>query len=230
MRQYRPGELAKLLGVTCKTLSRWEADGKIEAVKTEGGQRRYVYREVDQKILQKEGKKKVIYARVSSRKQQGDLERQVALLKHKYPAHEVITDIGSGINFKRRGLITLLDRVITGDISQVVVAHKDRLTRFGFELFEHIFNRFGVRLEVVSDNDVKEPTEAFVDDVLSIITVFTAKYYGSRKYNVYKKNKDLSESGAEDPIQKVSRGFKVCIQQNRTQSKIKRVVKRAIKP
>lgn len=229
MRQYRPGELAKLLGVTSKTLSRWEADGKIESSRTDGGQRRYIYSEIDQKIIQKEGKKKVIYARVSSRKQQTDLERQVALLKHKYPTHEVITDIGSGINFKRRGLITLLDRVIAGDISQVVVAHKDRLTRFGFDLFEHIFNRFGVRMEVVSDNDVKEPTEAFVDDVLSIITVFTAKYYGSRKYNLYKKNKDLSKQRAEDPIQKVSRGFKVRIQQNHSQSKIKRVIKRSVK-
>lgn len=229
MRKYAPGKLSKLLGVTPKTLSRWADEGKIQTFKTDGGQRRYLYTDIPEEIIQKEGKKKVIYARVSSRKQSGDLERQIALLKSKYPGYEVVSDIGSGINFKRHGLITLLDRVFAGDISTIVVAHKDRLCRFGFELFEHIFTRFGVELEVVSGVNVKEPTEAFVDDVLSIITVFTAKYYGSRKYNLHKKDKDLSKQGTESIIQKVPRNFKVRVQSNSKKSKIKRVAQRRIK-
>lgn len=228
-REYSPGELSKLLGVTNQTLLRWANDGKIKTYRTEGGHRRYIYTNIKKERFQEEGKKKIIYARVSTRKQSADLERQIAILKHKYPSYELISDIGSGINFKRRGLIALLDRVFAGDISEVVVAHRDRLSRFGFELFEYIFNRMGVKLEVISDNDIKEPAKVFVDDVLSIITVFTAKYYGSRKYDIHKKNKDIPKQGTANILQKMPRSIKVHVQPNGKKPKIKRISKRTIK-
>jgi predicted site-specific integrase-resolvase len=117
-------------------------------------------------------KKKYIYARVSSSKQQQDLQRQVALLHEAYPSFDVIQYVGSGINFKRRGFITLLDNVIGGNVSHVVVAHRDRLTRFGFDMLQHIFDLYEVSLTVLSDDDIKEPATELAKDLLSIVTVF----------------------------------------------------------
>lgn len=210
---YTPSELSKLLKVSPETLKYWENTGQIKATKTKGGHRRYHYSVPD--VPTDKPKKQFIYARVSSFKQKADLERQVAALKAAHPTFEVVQDIGSGINFRRRGLNTILDSVFAGDVSDVVVAHRDRLTRFGFELFELLFQRFGVTLTILSDSDIKEPVTELAKDLLSIVTVFTARYYGSRSYKVLQEGEVLSFKRANPVLKPVHRGVKVLLQQGR---------------
>ena len=185
---FTPRELAKRYNVSRETLRLWSIEGKIQTVKTDGGHRRYV---VNEEFLKGSTDKcNIIYARVSSAKQKEDLDRQIEFLKSKYPDYEVISDIGSGINFRRKGLLTILDRLIQGNIRELVVAHKDRLCRFGFELFQHLFKRQGSILTVVESSQDEDPKDELSDDLMSIITVFTARYHGKRKY---KKNMDMQE-------------------------------------
>jgi excisionase family DNA binding protein len=216
---YTPKELAKLFGVTTQTLQDWERNGKIKAVRTEGGHRRYIYAGATTHCGDDEPKKKYIYARVSSLKQHEDLQRQTVALQTIYPNFEVIQDIGSGINFKRRGLITLLDQVIGGNVSHVVVAHRDRLTRFGFELFQYLFSRFNVSIEVLSDDDVQEPITELAKDLLSIVTVFTARYYGSRSYKTLQKDKILPKQSAKRPPKPMRGRIKILLQQGHRRAK-----------
>lgn len=208
---FKPHELANLLGVTTQTLQEWDRAGRIRTVRTEGGHRRYAYEVPEISQTDSSTKKCFLYARVSSSKQKPDLERQIAALQKAHPGHDVIKDIGSGINFRRPGLITLLDQVIGGQVSKVVVAHRDRLTRFGFELFQHIFKRFGTDLEVLSGDEVKEPVSELATDLLSIVTVFTARYYGARKYRVHKKGQVLPKPRASVLAKQVPRRIKVLL-------------------
>ena len=200
---FKPRDLATKLGVTKE---RWETEGKIETIKTKGGHRRYIYKpEIHQEH------RKIIYTRVSSRKQSADLQRQVDFLKERFPDHEVITDIGSGLNFKRKGLQTILERLFKKTIGEVVVAHKDRLCRFGFDLFK----QHGAIFTVVDRESIKEPLTEFAEDVMSIITVFTARYYGKRTYNVYSKDKNISNKGTQRTFQQVRRRKQVLLQQGK---------------
>src|SRR5262249_35230234 len=132
--------------VSTETLRRWASSGKITIVRTPGGKRLYSIADV-RKILDDHQhvteKAKVCYARVSSEHQQGDLQRQIADLQRRFPNHEIISDIGSGLNWKRRGLTSLLERIHAGRIEEVVVTRKDRLCRFGLELVEWIFTKNG---------------------------------------------------------------------------------------
>lgn len=213
---FTPKELSNHLRVTTQTLKEWEIQGQIKATKTNGGHRRYIYTVAPTDPTPCKSNRKFIYARVSSYKQQEDLQRQVAMLQSQYPDFEVVKDIASGINFKRRGLISILDHVFAGNVSTIVVAHRDRLTRFGFELFQYVFNKFNVSLEVLSDNDIEEPSTELAKDLLSIITVFTARYYGSRKYSVLQEDKILPKQGAKTVPRKVRRNVKIFLQQKRS--------------
>jgi excisionase family DNA binding protein len=135
-----PRVAATRLGVSTKTLERWLEDGKIEGILTQGGQRRY---NLDSVIPVRRGnpadeRATLLYARVSSRGQKNDLSQQIEFLAARYPDTEIITDIGSGLNFKGKGLQTLLDRVLTNTCKLVVIAHKDRLCRFGFDVVSWI--------------------------------------------------------------------------------------------
>lgn len=185
-----PKEAVEYYKVSTQTLRQWNNNNKIKSKLTDGGHRRYFI--PDQNIIRQDKRDRIIYARVSSKKQEEDLKRQVKYLQKKYPGYKVITDIGSGINFKRRGLNSILERLFNGTLEKVVVSHRDRLTRFGFEHFEYIFRRF--KSSIVVENSEKETSyeKELVDDIMSIITVFTARYYGSRKYHVRKKNTILS--------------------------------------
>lgn len=219
---YTPRQLAEKLGVSKETLRLWHLQGKLTATTTKGGHRRYCFKELSEITT----KRRVIYARVSSRKQSEDLERQITLLKEAYPDFEVISDIGSGINFKRRGLQTILELAFRGCLQKVVVAHRDRLTRFGFELFDFIFKVHNVELEILSSNDIKEPARELLEDVLSIITVFTARFYGSRKYRILKKAKNLPEQRAKTVVSKVSRSIPLFLQQDKLIHQGTNVIKR----
>ena len=187
---YKPRELSKLLNVSTECLRKWNTEGKLKSSTTEGGQRRYIYNklEVDQR-------KSIIYARVSSNKQKHDLQRQINYLHEKFPSHEIISDIGSGLNFKRKGFVKILELLLNGGIKEVVVAHKDRICRFGYDLVEQLFRKFRSILTILESDGIKEPVNEFAEDVLSIITVFTARYYGSRKYHLLSKNQDISLEG-----------------------------------
>ena len=125
-----------------------------------------------------------IYARVSSNNQKDDLSRQINLLKLKYPDYKLITDIGSGINLNRKGLRKIIDDAILGKINEVVIAHKDRLCRFGYELIEDLIWKYSNGKIIILENTIpKEVKEELVDDVLQIMNVFVVKMNGMRKYS-----------------------------------------------
>jgi len=119
---------------------------------------------------------------VSSASQKDDLERQVAFMKNKYPNHEIMTDIGSGINFKRKNLIKIINLAINNHIEEIVIAYKDRLCRFGYELIEMIINEHSKGRITVLNNQDDSPQEELTKDLVSIINIFSAKLNGMRSY------------------------------------------------
>lgn len=187
-------EVTKKLNVSDQTLRDWANLGKIKYIKTKGGHRRYLLEEETQT---NPNRLKVIYARVSSKKQEGDLERQIQFLKEKYPDHQVISDIGSGINFKRSGFRKVLECLFAGNLEECIVSAKDRFARCG-DLFEWIFTKFNSKLISLQEQD--ETTEEFTDELMEIITVFAARYYGKRSYSNNKKNKNIPDDGAEEIV------------------------------
>lgn len=199
--QFLSAEKARLkLGVCAKTLRNWDNKGIIKTVRTPGGTRLYDVSSITGSVQTKSAKRDIIYARVSSAKQKPDLERQVESLRQKFPEHQIIRDIGSGINWNRRGLRTLLRYCLEGSLRQVVVAHRDRLSRLGFELFQFLIHEAGGQLLVSdpriqggsecdeqlfkSDNGDGDPEISDLgEDLLSIIHVFSCRHYGKRKYS-----------------------------------------------
>jgi len=178
-----PRIAATRLGVSTRTLERWLESGKIEGIFTQGGQRRY---NLDSIIPIRSGnptdtRSIILYARVSSRSQKSDLEQQAQFLKSHYPEAEIITDIGSGLNFKRKGLQTLLDRVLTNTCKLIVVAHKDRLCRFGFDLISWLCARQQAEILVLNKANIGAEGE-MVADILAIIHECSCRLYGLRKY------------------------------------------------
>lgn len=148
--------------------------------------------DVPKKNLEKEC---IIYVRVSSKKQSDDLSRQLEYIRSTLDnesKYKVISDIGSGINFKKKGIKTILDKCLQGTIEQVVVAHRDRLCRFGFELFEYIINASGGSLRVLSDeSNHKSSEQELAEDLLSIIQIYSCRQMGKRKYR--KRHNEMSQ-------------------------------------
>ncbi len=182
----------QLLNVHPNTLRTWESKGLIKSYRsTPQGQRKY---DVQNFLNNKKTnetlevkKENICYCRVSSRNQKDDLINQVNFLKDKFPDHVIIQDIGSGLNYKRKGLKSILDKSIKGTIGQVVVTYKDRLCRFGFDIFEHIINSSGGEILVLNKDD-SSPQEEMVKDLTSIIHVFSCRLYGLRRYKKTIKN------------------------------------------
>ena len=128
-------------------------------------------------------KKKICYCRVSSEKQKDDLERQITFMKEKYPSYEIITDIGSGLNFKRKGLLKIINMAINDEIDELVVAYKDRLARFGYELIEIILKEHSnAEITVINKQEEKTKEEELTEDIISIMNIYVAKVNGLRKY------------------------------------------------
>ncbi len=178
-------------GIHANTLRKWADEGKIAHIRSPSGQRLYDVSSVGKKI---NTRTKICYARVSSASQKEDLERQVLFLKQKYPDYEVVTDVGSGLNFKRKGFRRVLESVLSNSVSEIVVAHRDRLCRFGFELVQWICDKSDTKLVVLEQTSLS-PTEELTKDLLSIIHVFSCRLYGLRKYSSsIKKDKDLPDS------------------------------------
>jgi len=207
-------EASKILGVHQRTLYQWEEKGWIQTIRTPGGKRLYNVKKylenhslVDKnmneiknldELDEKEEKLNICYARVSSHGQENDLERQKELLIKEYPKYICITDIGSGINFNRRGIRKIIHLAIQGKINELVIVHKDRLTRFGFELIEDLIKTYSNgKIVILQKSKEMEPQEELVMDVLQILNVFTTKMNGMRKYSK-KKGKDLEKINSED--------------------------------
>jgi len=185
-RLLRPKETCQLLSISYSTLLRWIREGKMRAVMTEGGKYRIPYSEV-KKYLERRGEvRAVIYARVSSADQE-DLERQINYLTSYatakgYKVVDVIKDVASGLNTQRKGLLKLFKLVEERNIDVILITHKDRLTRFGFEYLEEFFSTMGVRIEAILGEEPKDATQELVEDLISIITSFTGKIYGIRSH------------------------------------------------
>ena len=188
-KKYKTGEFANLLGVSVKTLQRWDKSGKLLAKRTAGDHRYYTHSQyleyIGESVKTKEDTT-VIYARVSNRSQKDDLENQIEFLKTFANARgiivsEIITDIGSGMNFNRKNWNKLIDLIQERKVKTVVVAHKDRFTRFGFDWFERFINKCGGEIIVVN-NEKLSPQEELIQDLISIIHVFSCRIYGLRKY------------------------------------------------
>ena len=194
-RYVKPREAADYFGVCLHTLRRWEQKGWINAVRTPSGRaRRY---DLDSYIkTPRKVKRVVLHARVSSRGQKPDLERQVARLVNLYLGAEVFGEVGGGLNFKRPKFLALLERVRAGDIGTIVVAHRDRLCRFGFEFVGWYCHRYGWEVVVLDDTHLS-PQQELVEDILTILHCFSSRLYGLGKYRTaIEKDTDLSRTSA----------------------------------
>lgn len=186
---YKPKDFAELLGVSVKTLQRWDRDGILKANRTPTDRRYYTY---DQ-YLQFKGIKTendvrdvVIYARVSTKNQKDDLQNQVEFLKQFCNAkgmivNQCIEDFGSGLNYNRKKWNELLDEVMENKIKTIVISSKDRFIRFGYDWFEKFCMKFNTTIMVVN-NEALSPNEELVQDIISILHVFSCRLYGLRKY------------------------------------------------
>lgn len=167
---------AQILGVHPNTLRRMANDGDIETIRI-SGQRKYNV----ESYLGSVKSVFICYCRVSSYKQKDDLERQVSFMQSRYPEAEIIKDIGSGINFKRKGLNSILERAMSGTNITLVVAHRDRLARFGHELIRFVIETNGGKLVVLSE-DTLSPEVELTKDLLNILHVFSCRMHGLRNY------------------------------------------------
>ncbi len=185
-RYVTPKKACEILGVHFKTLYSWEEKKKIETIRTPGGKRlynvdKYISNNINIQPISKP-KLNICYCRVSTYNQRDDLKRQIEYMKNKYPEHIMITDIGSGLNFKRKGLKKIMDYAINGEINEVVIAYKDRLCRFGYELIEYLITEYS-NGKIVILNEIKmSPNEEMTKDLVSIINIFSARMNGLRKY------------------------------------------------
>lgn len=194
------GQAAKELGVSRETLRRWEAAGKIQVERTPKGHRRYDLSKLHGLSPRPPlaGRPTIVYARVSSHDQKEDLVRQVALLESYCAAngwtYEIIQDLGSGLNYNKKGLQQLIQRICSGGVGRLVLTHKDRLLRFGAELIFALCEAY--HTEVVMLNQGEQPLsceEELAQDVLEISTVFSARLYGSRSHQNRKLVETLRE-------------------------------------
>ena len=193
---------AAILGLHPNTLRSYANKGKIPYYRNAAGQRLYdvdSYLQGNQENNENNGNNQeaetVCYCRVSSHKQKDDLQRQVEFMQEQFPDANIVSDVGGGLNFQRKGLVSLLERLHRGDKLQIVVAHRDRLARFGFELIQWMAEQNGGEI-LVLDNTDHSPRQELTEDILAILHTFSCRIHGLRRYrNQIQADKDLSESG-----------------------------------
>jgi putative resolvase len=140
-------------------------------------------------------KRKICYCRVSSNKQKEDLQRQISYMKKKYPDYEIVKDIGSGLNFNRKGLNKIIELAISGELEELLITYKDRLCRIGYDLIENIIKKYSNgKITIVNKEEEETRTEEVTKDIISIMNIYVAKINGLRKYKLkiketIKKNK-----------------------------------------
>ena len=201
MKFYSIGQFSKLIGKTNQTLRNWDKDGTLKPHHvSESGYRYYSQEQLNHFLGLKQevqlNKKTIGYCRVSSDKQKDDLERQIENVKTYMYAKgyqfEIISDIGSGINYNKKGLNQLIDMITNSEVDKIVVLHKDRLIRFGYELIENICNKYGTTIEII-DNTEKTEEQELVEDMIQIVTVFSERLQGKRANKAKKMIKELLE-------------------------------------
>lgn len=206
MKYYSIGEFAKATGKTIQSVRNWDKNGTLKPHHvTTGGHRYYSQEQLDHFLglySNKKPKRMTIgYCRVSSHKQKDDLERQIEKVKtymiaKGYP-FDVITDIGSGINYNKKGLNHLLDMITSSEVDKVVVLYKDRLIRFGFEIIENLCKKFGTTIEII-DNTEKTEEQELVEDLIQIVTVFSCRLQGKRANKAKKMIKELLDDDSSE--------------------------------
>lgn len=200
MQRYSIRKFADLIDVNPQTLRNWDKEGKLKPayVNPDTGYRYYSEEQL-QEQLGKIAEEKIVvgYCRVSSKKQQADLERQVQNMKTYLLAQgkpfKIVTDIGNDINYNKKGLNEVIDLVMDKKVSKIVVLYKDRLVRFGYELIKNICDKNNVSIEIIDHNEKSEQEEV-VEDLVQIITVFSCKLQGKR----FKKTKELIKELKKD--------------------------------
>ena len=199
---YKPNEFAELINVSVRTLQRWDVEGKLKAFRTPTNRRYYTY----EQYLKYTGKtdvndkrKIVIYTRVSTSNQKEDLKNQVEFLRQYANAKgiivdEVIEDYGSGLNYNRKKWNKLIDECMENKVKTIIISHKDRFIRFGYDWFERFLSKFEVSFIIVN-NESLSPQEELVQDIISILHIFSCRIYGLRKYkNKIRKDKEVEKS------------------------------------
>ena len=201
---YSINKFSKILGVSAQTLRNGDKKGKLHTHHTSSnGYRYYSHEQLNQVMNVKPNLDRIVigYCRVSSNKQKDDLERQIENMKLYLTAQgkpfEIISDIGSGIDYKKKGLKELMKRISQNKVDKVVVFYKDRLLRFGFELVEYIASLYDCDIEII-DHTEKTEQQEIVEDLVQIITVFSCKLQGKRANKARKLVKELIDDGGEE--------------------------------
>lgn len=191
---YTRQEALQILGIHFHTIRKLRLQNKIETIKV-GSRHLYNVKKylkdnqiiIDNKEYENEEeqiiKKKICYCRVSSHGQTKELENQIEFMKSKYPDYELLTDIGSGINFKRKNLLKIIDYAINNQLEELVIAYKDRLCRIAYDLLDLLFKKYSnTKIIIVNDDENKSPEKEVTDDLIQIITCFSSRLYGMRNY------------------------------------------------
>lgn len=206
MKYYSIGEFSKLINVTIQTLRNWDKTEKLKPHHINKSNHRYYSQTQLNQYLglqNKNNAKKLVigYCRVSSNKQKDDLKRQEEYVKQYMIAkgyqYKIIKDIGSGINYNKKGLKQLIDLITSYQVSKVVIFYKDRLVRFGYELIEYVCELFDCEIEII-DNTEKTEEQELVEDLIQIVTVFSCRLQGKRANKAKKILKQLKEDGRND--------------------------------
>ena len=183
---YKPNEAAKVLGVSVSTLQRWDREGKLHAFRNVANRRYYTEEQLNRLLGVPEQRKNVAYARVSSQRQKNNLKNQMDFITQYCNAKgiildERISDIGSGLNYRRPKWNKLLQDVEDKKIAKIFITYKDRFTRFGFDWFEDFCQRHGTEIVVLNNPDTS-PDQELVEDLMSVIHVFSCRLDGLRRY------------------------------------------------
>jgi len=213
-----PRVITQKLHVSPGALRIWGDKGKIRMFKTPSGHRYYHLQDIKDVLglsvpatpLQKQ---KCCYARVSTSKQVDDLRRQEDMFRSQFPDHDLVSDVASGINWKRKGLQTLLERSMSGHLKELVIAHRDRLCRFAFDLLRFIFEKNQTRLIILDDTGYGFSEQELTDDILSIIHVYSCRAMGKRRYP-NKKNTSLPDPSSETDTDTVDGDVSLRVQQD----------------
>jgi len=186
----------KLYQVHANTLRRWAEQNKIDTIRTPSNRRMYsteMHKDAVRNANNVIEKQKIYYCRVSSVKQKNDLTRQIQFMQSKYPKHIIIQDIGSGINWERKGLQTILELAMSNKLEEVVVAHRDRLCRFAFKLIQWILEKNQVKLVVLNEG-IQSSEQELAKDLLSIVHIFSCRQMGKRRYKKTEKKTETKKS------------------------------------
>lgn len=186
--------LKKTFSISPHALRKWAENRLVAVVRMPGGKRLYRLDDVKKLLgVQTETRSKICYARVSSSKQTEDLKRQISDLKELYQGYEIIQDVGSALNFKRTGFVSLVQKICSGSVAEIVVMHKDRLCRFGFELFELICEKHNTAMKIHERFGSGDEHRELADDLLAVSNYFVAKNNGRRAAKNRKRRRETAE-------------------------------------